>query len=137
MESRTPVLCFRFLVLRQTTRSGSKCPVPVEKFAEGCSAVTVLGFLFWGQFGEGFLDGWKIKERVVSESVRAAGGIEEHAFGLAAKRVQGLPIASSGDHTNETASAVLRGNFSELADQAGVVGLVVSVVSDEVRLVGR
>ena len=98
--------------------------------------MAVLGLFFRRQFGEGFLNGRKIEEGVVSESVGATGGIEEQAFGLAAKRVQGLPSRARRS-PNEAAGAVFRGNFSEFADQAGVVGLVVGVVSYEVRLVGR
>ena len=43
--------------------------VPVEKLAEGCAAVAVVGFFFRRQFREGFLNGRKIKERVIAESV--------------------------------------------------------------------
>ena len=82
------------------------------------------------------MNGRKIEERVVAESVRAARGIEKHAFGLAAKYIQGLTVAGGGDHAYKSGGAIFRGNLSEFANQARVVGLVVGVISDQVRLVG-
>jgi hypothetical protein len=66
--SDTTLLCSRFLVL---------CEVPVEKLAKCCATVAVLRLFFRRQFCEGLLNGRKVEQRVIPESTRAPGRVEE------------------------------------------------------------
>ena len=97
--------------------------------------MAVLGLLFGAQFCESFLDRGKIKERVIAKSVRSARDIQEHAFRLTAEHSQRLPIAGRCDDTHKPAAALFRGDFSKLPNQPGIVGLIVGIVPDQVRLV--
>ena len=109
--------------------------MPVEELAEGCATVAVLRFFFRRQFGEGFLNGRKIKQRVIPESTRAPGRIEQQALRLAAKYIKDLPVAGDGDHAHEPGGALFGRNLSEFPNQAGIIGLVVGVISHQMRLV--
>ena len=111
------------------------CEMPVEEQAEGRATVAVLRFFFRRQFGEGFFNGRKIKQRVIPESTRAAGRIEQQALRLAAKYIQDFPVASDGDHAHEPGGTLFGRNFSKFTNQTGIVGLIVGVVSHQMRLV--
>ncbi len=103
---------------------------------ERFSAVAVLGFLFGRQFRESLLDRRKVEERVVAKSVRSARDVQQDAFSLAAKNRQRVSVPGRGNDAYKTSAALFWGNFSQLANQARVVGLIVGVVSHQMRLVG-
>src|SRR5664279_5665900 len=90
---------------------------PLQKLAEGGSAMTVLGFLLGGQLGKRFVDLGKEEKRIVAESVRAAGGVQNQPFGLAMKCRQGVSVARHGNHADEASGAVFVRNFMQLAQQ--------------------
>src|SRR5208337_1818513 len=111
---------------------------PVKELAERVAAMTVLGFLFGGEFGEGFFDLRKEKQRVIAEAVGSPRGVKDDALSLALKRRQGVAIAGDGNHADEAAGTVFVGDIVQLAQQTGVVGLVIGVsgVFGDVMFVG-
>ena len=98
---------------------------PLQKLAEGRAAMAVLGLLFGGELGEGLADLGEEEQRIVAESVVSARGVQDQAFGFAVKCCQRVSVAGDGDHAGEVAGAVFVRNFVQLAQQAGIVGLVV------------
>jgi len=97
--------------------------------------MAVTSFLFRAEFGERLLNLREIKQRVVSEAVRAAWSVENQSLGCPAKRSQSLPIARGGQHAHESARTFLGWNLPQLSEQARVVGFVVRILVGQVRLV--
>ena len=110
---------------------------PLEKLAESRAAMAVLRFLLGGQFCEGLFDLRKEEQRIVTKAVRAARRVQQNSLRLAVKCRESMPVAGDSDHANEAAGAVLIRNVVQLAQQAGIVGLVVGVAGFVVRTCAR
>src|SRR5579863_1677854 len=102
--------------------------VPRQELPECLSAMAVVRFFLWPQLGEGLLNRWKVKQRIVAETVTTAKGVENQAIRLSAKHFQNSPVSGRRDHADETAGAFFPGNAPQLSDQTSVVRLVISVV---------
>src|ERR1700686_1981188 len=103
---------------------------------ESFSAVAVLSFLFGRQLSESLLDWREVEKRVVAKSVRSAWNVQQDALSLPAKNRQRVSVPGRGNDAHKTSGALIWRNFSQLANQPCVVGLIVGVVSHQVRLVG-
>ena len=78
------------------------------------AAMAILRLLLSTQFGESFLNLWKVKQRIVSKPARAARNVENNSFGRSAKCSQCLSIPRRGQHANKSPGAALRRNHCEV-----------------------
>ena len=101
--------------------------LPLQKGPEGGSAMTVSCFLFRSEFGKSLPDLREVKQRIVTKSVRSSFGVQRLTFGFAVKRCQRVSIARSGNHADEASGTKLIRNFVQLAQQAGIVVLVIGI----------
>src|SRR5271166_5038654 len=111
---------------------------PVKELAERRAAMAVFSFLLGGEFGEGFFDLGKEEQRVIAETVGSPRGVKDDALSLAVKCRQRVSVAGDGDDADEAAGTVFVGDIMQLAQQTGVVGLIVGVsgVFGDVMFVG-
>src|SRR5208337_5472994 len=100
---------------------------PLQELTKRCSAVAVLGFLFGGEFGEGFADLREVEEWIVAEAVAAARRVQNETFSAAEKGRQRVSIAGHRNHADKAAGAILVGNIVELTQQASIVRLVAGI----------
>src|SRR4030088_266723 len=85
--------------------------VPSQELPERGAAVAVLCFFFRAQFGEGFLNLWKVEKGIIPEAIRPTGVRQNRAFGLSTKYFQDLAVACGGNHAYESASALALRNI--------------------------
>src|SRR5271157_470421 len=100
---------------------------PLQELTERCAAVAVFGFLFGGEFREGFADLREIEQRIVAEAIATARCVQNETFSAALKRRQSVSIAGHCNHADKAAGAVFLGNIVELTQQASIVRLVAGI----------
>src|SRR5215831_13897411 len=109
---------------------------PIEKEPKRRSAVTVFRLFLSGKFGKGPVNLRKIEQRIVSESIRAAGSIEDQPFGHTAKCVERSAVAGSHQHADKSSGALFRWNIFQFPQNPGIVGFIICICIREMRLVG-
>src|SRR2546427_8536274 len=101
--------------------------IPLKKTAKRCAAMAELRLLLRAQLGKVFSNVRKIKQRIVAEATGAAWSIEDDALGCTAEDRKRFFIASGGDDANEASGALIGWNAFHLANQTGIVGLIICV----------
>src|SRR3974390_806159 len=81
--------------------------VPIEKLPPRRAAMAVVRLLFRAQLGKRFLNLWKVKQRIISKTIRAARTIKNHTFRRPAKSRKCLAIAGCRKNPTETPGALL------------------------------
>src|SRR5271157_697621 len=100
---------------------------PLQELTERCAAVAVFGFLFCGEFREGFADPREVEEWIVAEAVAAARRVQNETFSAAVEGRQRVSIAGHCNHADKASGAILVGNLVELTQQASIVRLVAGI----------
>src|SRR6266446_4863377 len=101
--------------------------IPLKKTAKGGTTMAELRLLFRAQFGKGFSNLRKIKQRIVAEAIGAAWSIEDDAPGCTAEDRKRFSIASGGDYANEASGALIGRNPFQFANQTDVVRVIICV----------
>ncbi len=76
----------------------------------------------------------KIKQRIISESIRPPRSIKDDAFGCTVKRSQSLPIPRRGQDANEPARPSFGRYVLQFPQDPGVVGFIIRIPVCFVRL---
>ena len=93
--------------------------------------MAVLRFFLHREFAEAFLDQRKIKKWIVAKPICSLRPIQNYAFRLATKNLEGLAVLRSGNYAHEARCSPGPWYLFQFAKKACIIGFVATVASTE------